>query len=189
MATTAAAATIAVENPATRETIRELPLVAPDEVAAFVERARAAQPAWEALGYEGRGRILKRAQKWLIEDADQAADTIGAETGKAREDALLVEVAYGANALGFWPKKAPKWLSDEKGRTLNPLLLGRRVGVPSPPPGVVGVIGPWNYPLVNSVGDAIPALAAGNAVVVKPSEVTPLTALLFGRGLAESGGA
>ena len=53
--------------------------------------------------------------------------------------------------------------------------------------GVVGVIGPWNYPLVNSVGDAIPALAAGNAVVVKPSEVTPLTSLLFERGLHESG--
>ncbi len=74
-------------------------------MAAVVERARAAQPAWEALGYEGRGRILKRAQKWLVEHADEIADTIVAETGKAREDAMLVEVAYGASALGSWPRK------------------------------------------------------------------------------------
>ena len=80
-------ATIPVENPATGETIREVPVTAPEDVAAVVERARAAQPAWEALGYEGRGRILKRAQQWLIEHAEEVADTIVAETGKAREDA------------------------------------------------------------------------------------------------------
>src|SRR3954470_16076887 len=180
-------ATISVENPATGETIRDVPLTPPDAVAAVVARARSAQPAWEALGYEGRGRILRRARKWLIEHADEVADTIVAETGKAREDALLVEVAYGANALGFWPRTAPKWLADERVRTGNPFVLGRRMVVRYRPLGVVGVIGPWNYPLVNSVGDAIPALAAGNAVVVKPSEVTPLTALLFERGLHECG--
>ena len=178
-------ATISVENPATGEKIRDVAVT--EDVAAVVARAREAQPAWEALGYEGRGRILKRAQKWLVEHADEVADTIVAETGKAREDALLVEVAYGANALGFWPRKAPKWLADERVRTGNPFVLGRRMVVRYRPVGVVGVIGPWNYPLVNSVGDAIPALAAGNAVVVKPSEVTPLTSLLFERGLHESG--
>src|ERR1700752_4545654 len=118
-------ATISVENPATGEAIREVPLTAPEEVAAVVARAREAQPGWEALGYEGRGRILKRAKKWLVEHADEVADTIVAETGKTREDALLVEVAYGANALGFWPKKAPKWLADEKIHTTNPFVLGR----------------------------------------------------------------
>src|ERR1700754_1151514 len=187
MATAEAAGTIAVENPATGETIREVPLAVPEEMAAYVARAREAQGAWEALGYEGRGRILKRAQKWLIEHADEVADTIVAETGKAREDALLVEVAYGANALGFWAEKAPKWLADEKVHTTNPLVLLRSMVVRYRPVGVVGVIGPWNYPLVNSVGDAIPALAAGNAVIVKPSEVTPLTSLLFAEGLKAAG--
>src|SRR4051795_4181969 len=180
-------ATIPVENPATGATIRDVEVTAPEAVAELVARARSAQPGWEALGYEGRGRILKRAQKWLIEHADEVADTIVAETGKTREDAMLVEVAYGANALGFWAKKAPRWLADEKVRTFNPFVLGRRMVVRYRPIGVVGVIGPWNYPLVNSVGDAIPALAAGNAVVVKPSEVTPLTSLLFERGLHECG--
>src|SRR3954471_4355157 len=118
-------ATIAVENPATGATIREVALTPPEDVQALVERARAAQPAWQALGYEGRGRILKRTQKWLLDHADEVADTIVAETGKAREDALLVEVAYGANALGFWPRKAPKWLADEGGRTGHPLRLRR----------------------------------------------------------------
>ena len=179
------AATIAVENPATGETVSEVPVTA--DVAAMVARAREAQRGWEALGYEGRGRILKRAQKWVLEHADEIADTIVAETGKAREDALLVEIAYGANALGFWPRKAPKWLADEKVRSANPIVLGRKLVVRYRPVGVVGVIGPWNYPLVNSVGDAIPALAAGNAVIVKPSEVTPLTSLLFARALRESG--
>ncbi|HEX6021901.1 MAG TPA: aldehyde dehydrogenase family protein [Solirubrobacter sp.] len=178
-------ATIAVENPATGETIREVPVTT--DVDAVVARSREVQPAWEALGFKGRERVLKRAQRWVLDHADEIADTIVSETGKAREDALLVEVAYGANALGFWAKKAPKWLADERVRSTNPIVLGRRMVVRYRPVGVVGVIGPWNYPLVNSVGDAIPALAAGNAVVVKPSEVTPLTSLLFERGLHESG--
>src|SRR6201991_2983428 len=180
-------ATISVENPATGATIRDVEVTTPEAVAQMVGRARSAQPGWEALGYEGRGRILKRAQKWLIEHAEEVADTISRETGKTREDAMLVEVAYGANALGFWPKKAPKWLAGERVDPFNPLVLGRKMVVRYRALGVVGVIGPWNYPLVNSVGDAIPALAAGNAVVVKPSEVTPLTSLLFAQCLVESG--
>src|SRR3954462_11854338 len=180
-------ATIPVENPATGATIRDVEVTAPEAVAELVARARSAQPGWEALGYEGRGRILKRAQKWLIEHADEVADTIVAETGKTREDAMLVEVAYGANALGFWAKKAPTWLADERVHSSNPIVLGRKLVVRYRPVGVVGVIGPWNYPLVNSVGDAIPALAAGNAVVLKPSHVTPLTSLLFERIFREAG--
>jgi acyl-CoA reductase-like NAD-dependent aldehyde dehydrogenase len=184
---TVTAREIPVENPATGEVIRTVPVTTPDEVALLVHRARAAQPEWEALGYEGRRKRLADAKRWLVAHADQVADTIVAETGKAREDALLVEVAYGANALGFWGKRAAKYLADEKVHTGNPLVLGRKMVVRYRPVGVVGVIGPWNYPLVNSVGDAIPALAAGNAVVVKPSEVTPLTSLLFAQCLIESG--
>jgi acyl-CoA reductase-like NAD-dependent aldehyde dehydrogenase len=184
---TVTAAEIPVENPATGEVVRTVPVTPPDEVPGLVARARAAQPEWQALGYAGRGEILRRAGKWLLDHADEVARTIVAETGKTHEDALLVEVAYGAYALRFWPKKAAKYLADEKIRTGNPLVLGRRLRVRYEPVGVVGVIGPWNYPLVNSVGDAIPALAAGNAVVIKPSHVTPLTSLLFARGLAEAG--
>ncbi len=180
-------ATVEVENPATGQIIRSLPVTSPDEVAAMVERARAAQPAWEALGYEGRGRVLKRMRKWLVDNAERVIRTIMDESGKTYEDAMVAEIAYGAGALGFWAKKAPKYLADEKVRPSNKFIPGRRAVVRYAPVGVVGVIGPWNYPLNNTFGDAIPALAAGNAVVLKPSEVTPLTSLLLAEGMRESG--
>jgi acyl-CoA reductase-like NAD-dependent aldehyde dehydrogenase len=178
---------IAVENPATGEVIRSVPVTSADEVAAMVARGRAAQPAWEALGYDGRARILRRAQKWAIDNSDRIAQTIVSETGKAYEDAQFAEVAYAANAFGFWAKQAPEYLADEKIRTSNPMVAGRKLVVRYRPLGVVGVIGPWNYPLTNSIGDCIPAMAAGNAVVLKPSEITPLTSLLLAEGLRESG--
>jgi acyl-CoA reductase-like NAD-dependent aldehyde dehydrogenase len=179
--------TIEVENPATGQVIRTLPVTTPDEVQAMAGRARAAQPAWEALGFEGRGRVLRRMQKWLMDSDQRVVQSIIDETGKTYEDAAVVELTYGAGALGFWAKHAPKYLADEKVRTSNPFVLGRKLVVRYRPVGVVGVIGPWNYPLTNSFGDAVPALAAGNSVILKPSEVTPLTSLLLAEGLRECG--
>ena len=125
-------------------------------------------------------------QRWVVDNADRIARTIVGETGKAYEDAMLAEVMYGAAAFGFWAKRAPRWLADRRVRSTAPAVLGKRLLVRYEPLGVVGVIGPWNYPLTNSFGDAIPALAAGNAVVLKPSEHTPLTSLLLAEGLAAS---
>jgi acyl-CoA reductase-like NAD-dependent aldehyde dehydrogenase len=177
--------TIEVENPATGQVIRRLPVTTPDDVQAMAERARAAQPAWEALGFEGRGRVLRRMQKWVMDNDQRVIQSIVDETGKTYEDAAVAELVYGAGALGFWAKHAPEYLADEKIRTSNPFVLGRKLVVRYRPVGVAGVIGPWNYPLTNSFGDAVPALAAGNAVILKPSEVTPLTSLLLAEGLRE----
>jgi acyl-CoA reductase-like NAD-dependent aldehyde dehydrogenase len=182
-----ATAGIPVENPATGETIRTVPVVDPAGVQALVDRARAVQPAWEALGFEERGRILRRAQKWVVDHAEEIVATIVAETGKTYEDAAIVEIGYAANAFGFWAKQAPRWLADERVRSHNPFVVGRKLVVRYRPVGVVGVIGPWNYPLVNSFGDCIPAMAAGNAVVLKPSEITPLTSLLMLDAMRECG--
>jgi acyl-CoA reductase-like NAD-dependent aldehyde dehydrogenase len=187
MATIQASNTIEVENPATGQVIRTLPVTPPAEVEAMVVRARAAQPAWESLGYDGRARVLRRMQKWTVDNADRVIRTIVDESGKSYEDASVAELAYGAGALGFWAKRAPRYLADEKVRTLNPNVLGRKLVTRYRPVGVVGVIGPWNYPLINNFGDAVPALAAGNAVVLKPSQVTPLTSLLLADGLRECG--
>jgi acyl-CoA reductase-like NAD-dependent aldehyde dehydrogenase len=178
---------IAVENPATGAVIRTVPVMSAAQVAALVDRARAAQPAWEALGYEERGRILRRAQKWVVDNTERLVETIVAETGKTYEDAQLAEVAYAANAFGFWAKRAPEYLADEKVHSSNPFVLGRKLAVRYRPIGVVGVIGPWNYPLVNSFGDCIPAMAAGNAVLLKPSEITPLTSLLMAECMRDCG--
>jgi len=178
---------IVVENPATGEVIKTLPATTPEQLEEMAAKARRAQPEWLALGFSGRAKVLRRMQKWVLDNADQFLDTLVAETGKTREDAVLAELGYAANALGFWAKHAAKYLADEKVKTANPLLFGRKVIVRYEPVGLVGVIGPWNYPFTNTIGDAIPALAAGNSVIVKPSSVTPLTSLLVEEGLRACG--
>jgi acyl-CoA reductase-like NAD-dependent aldehyde dehydrogenase len=178
---------IAVENPATGEVIAHVPDLRAEQVAELARAGRSVQPAWEALGFEGRGRVLRRAQKWVVDNVDRVIETIVSETGKTYEDALIAEVMYGANALGFWAKKAPSYLADERVHSGSPLLKGKKLLLRYRPIGLVGVIGPWNYPLTNSFGDCVPALAAGNAVILKPSEITPLTSLLLADALRECG--
>ena len=178
---------ITVENPATGAVIATVPTLSTDEVRALVARARAAQPAWEALGFEERGKVLRRAQKWVVDNSDRIVDTIVSETGKTHDDAVLNEILYASTAFGFWAKHAAGYLADEKVRSSSPFVAGRKLVTRYRPLGVIGVIGPWNYPLTNSFGDCIPALAAGNAVVLKPSEVTPLTSQLMAEALRECG--
>lgn len=180
-------AELEVRNPATGEVIARVPQVDSQRLHEMVERARAAQPAWEALGFEGRGRLLRALQQWILRNDTRIADTIVAENGKAFEDALLAEVGYAAQALAFWAKRAPKYLADEKVRSNSPFVFGRKMLVRYAPVGLVGVIGPWNYPLTNNFGDCIPALAAGNAVILKPASLTPLTSLLLAEGAREVG--
>ncbi len=182
-----AAAGIPVENPATGAVIATVPDLGADAVAEMAARGREAQPQWEGIGFQARGRVLLRAQKWLMDNTERVIETIVSETGKTYEDAEFAEVAYAANAFGFWARNAPKYLADEHVKSSQLLVKGKKLILRRRPLGLVGVIGPWNYPLTNSFGDCIPALAAGNSVILKPSEVTPLTSLLMAQGLAECG--
>ena len=179
--------TVEVHNPATGALIGSVPAMTPDEVTEAVARARAAQPAWEAMGFAERGRILRRMQKWTLDNSERIISTIVAENGKTYEDAQLAEVSYAASAFGFWAKNAPDFLADEKVKSASPFVMGRKLVVRYAPVGVVGVIGPWNYPLTNSFGDCIPALAAGNSVVLKPATLTPMTSMVMAEGLRECG--
>jgi acyl-CoA reductase-like NAD-dependent aldehyde dehydrogenase len=183
----AASGRIAVENPATGEVIGHVDDMGPDQVREMVERGRRAQPGWEALGFDGRADVMLELRRWFVQNRERVIDLLVKENGKTREDALLAELFYVCDALGFWAKKAPKYLADERIRTHSPLLLGKKVVVRYRPHGVVGVIGPWNYPLTNSFGDCIPALMAGNSVVLKPSEITPLTNLMLADAVLECG--
>src|SRR3954462_1083746 len=178
---------IEVENPATGKVIASVPDMTGEQVKEIVVRARAAQPGWEALGFAGRGRIMRRAQKWLLDNADRVMETIVSETGKTYEDAQLAEISYGANAFGFWAKNAERYLADERVKSSSLFVKGKALKLRYAPLGLIGVIGPWNYPLTNSFGDCIPALMAGNAVILKPSEITPLTSLLMAEALRECG--
>ncbi|CAN5511085.1 aldehyde dehydrogenase family protein [soil metagenome] len=145
----------------------------PDQVAEAVARVRANQPAWEAFGNRGRSKWLFRLRDWLIDNQDRIADTMQAETGKVRAEAGA-EVAYLADLVNFYAKKAPKLIGDETVPAHSALLKAKKLKVTYRPYPVVGVISPWNFPLILSLGDALPALQAGASVVIKPSEVTPL---------------
>jgi acyl-CoA reductase-like NAD-dependent aldehyde dehydrogenase len=178
---------IAVENPATGEIVATVADLGGEAIAEMAARGRAAQPAWEAFGFEGRARVLLRAQKWLMDNAEQVVSTIVSETGKTYEDATFAEISYGGGAFGFWAKQAPNYLADERVKSSQVLVKGKKLILRFRPLGLIGVIGPWNYPLTNSFGDCIPALAAGNSVILKPSEITPLTSLLLSEALLECG--
>jgi acyl-CoA reductase-like NAD-dependent aldehyde dehydrogenase len=180
--------TIQVDNPATGAIVGSVPVLGPQELSAMAARARAAQPAWLELGYEGRGAIFLRAQKWMLDNAERVITTVISETGKTYEDAQLTDLGYAVAALGFWAKEAQKYLADERVPSWNnPAVVGRRLVVRYAPHGLVAVIGPWNFPIVNGFGDCIPAMMAGNVVILKPSEVTPLSSLLMLEMLTECG--
>ena len=184
----AAAHTIAVENPATGQLITTVPVLGAEELEAMARRARQAQPQWEAIGFDGRARIMRRAQKWMLDNADRVLDSVVRESGKTYEDAQLADLGYTVTALGFWAKEAAKYLADERVKSWNnPVAAGKKLVIRYVPVGVVGVIGPWNYPIANSFGDCIPALMAGNAVILKPSEVTPLSSMLMADMMRECG--
>jgi acyl-CoA reductase-like NAD-dependent aldehyde dehydrogenase len=177
---------IVVENPATGQVVATLEAATPEQVAEMAERARRAQPAWQADGFAARAKVLSRFQKWMCDHAERILDTEMSESGKTRED-VTIELNLVVASAGFWAKHGPKYLKDEKVKTSSPFLLGRKTLVRYEPVGVAGIIGPWNYPLANNIGDAFPALIAGNTVILKPSSVTPLTSVLMAEGLTACG--
>ena len=180
-------ADIPVENPATGEVIAYVADLDADAVADLARRGRAAQPAWQALGYDARARVLLRMRRWLMDNADRVVATIVSETGKTYEDGYVVELLYTGGAIGYWAKHGKRFLADERVAVATLAVAGKKLLTRYEPLGLVGVIGPWNYPMVNTFGDAIPALLAGNSVILKPSEITPLTSLLLAEGLEASG--
>jgi acyl-CoA reductase-like NAD-dependent aldehyde dehydrogenase len=146
-----AATTISVDNPATGKVIGTIPLMGAEELDALARQGRAAQPAWAAAGFEERGRVLRRAQKWMLDNADRIIEVVVSESGKTHEDAQLADLGYTVGALGFWAKEAPKYLADERVPSWNnPIAVGKKLLITYAPVGLVGVIGPWNYPIATS---------------------------------------
>ncbi len=166
-------AQIEVRNPATGAVIASVPVASPAEVAATVARVRAAQADWEAMGIAGRRHWLGKLRDWVLDNQDRILDTMQAETGKVRADASN-EPVYLADIINFYGKHAPEFIGEESVRPHSPLLAAKKLRIQYRPHPVVGIIAPWNFPLILSIGDAIPALQAGCAVVLKPSEFTPL---------------
>jgi acyl-CoA reductase-like NAD-dependent aldehyde dehydrogenase len=169
--------TIQVRNPATLETIAELPTASTAHVAEAVGRARKAQALWRTRSFAQRAQLLYRFRDLLIDEQERLADILTSESGKPAAEVYGNELFYLCDVIGFWAKNAAKFLEPEKIRPHLLMFKTKKVISEHHPMGVIGIISPWNFPLVLTAGDAIPALMAGNAVVIKPSELTPLTAL------------
>ena len=179
--------TLTVTNPVTGDVVGRISEHSADEVAEMVQRARYAQPEWNALGFHARGRLLKELNRWLIANKRRVVDALSSETGKSYDDALRTDIFLAAQSIAYWAKHAEGHLKETK-VPAGVLLAGKSVRVRYEALGVVGIIAPWNYPILVAVADAMPALMAGNAVIIKPSEFSPLASqLLFEQGMREVG--
>ncbi|KGM09114.1 succinic semialdehyde dehydrogenase [Cellulomonas carbonis] len=179
-----AARSVTVRSPLTGAPLAELPLSTPADVAAAVERARAAQRAWEQVPVRDRARVLARVHDLVLARRSEVIDLVQLENGKARVGAYE-EVADVALVASHYARRAGRHLAPRRVPGLLPGLT--RTVVHHRPVGVVGVVAPWNYPLTLVLGDALPALVAGNAVVVKPDPQTSLTALWAAALLTDAG--
>ena len=176
--------TLTTRAPYTGAELATLPQCSVTDVEAAFVRARAAQRAWAARPVRERARVFLKLHDLLLARQDEIMDLVQAENGKSRRDAFL-EVADIANTARYYARTARGLLRARRRTGLLPGLTAAREL--HHPKGVVTVISPWNYPLALSVGDTIPALIAGNAVVQKPDNQTALTAL-WGLALAREAG-
>ncbi len=164
-----------IRNPATGQVLAEVPCGDLPQVEAAVARARAAQPAWAALPFRERGAALRRLARGLRDDP-RLLDTLVSESGKTAFEAEGMEVFYTLELTRYFTGRAGRRALRDDLR--HPMVFSnKRARVIHHARGVVGVIGPWNWPLLNNYADCVAALTCGNAVILKPSEHTPLTSL------------
>lgn len=170
--------------PLTGEKLADLPESTPEDVALAFERARAAQGAWAAVPVRQRAAVLLRFHDLVLQRQAEILDLVQLETGKARLHAHE-EIQAVAMAARHYGRQAPAYLKAKRHTGAVPTLT--KVTEQRQPRGVVGQISPWNYPFELSVGDCLPALVAGNALVMKPDTETALSAL-WGRDLLVEAG-
>jgi len=168
---------IIICNPATGAEVGRVPNMTAEEVGAVVQKAREAQTAWSKLSFDERGRYVMRAREEILKQLDEIARVICDEMGKPVAEALSMEIAPSLDLMQFYARKTKKLLKPEKVSIGLFDFMGRSSRIIYKPLGVVGIISPWNYPWSIPMGEVIMALMSGNTVVLKPSELTPLTAL------------
>jgi len=186
MATTAAPELVSV-NPATLEPVGAVRRTDPGTLPQVVAAARAAQEQWRAAGSTARAAVLRAAARGVRSHADEIADSIVAETAKPRTEAIAGELYTAVDHALWLAKHAPRALADERVRFNQLHLKTKKAWLVYEPLGVVAAITPWNIPFGIPFSVVANAVAAGNAVVLKPSELTPLTAEWVPRLLEEAG--
>jgi acyl-CoA reductase-like NAD-dependent aldehyde dehydrogenase len=178
---------ITSKNPATGEVLSELQCASQAEVEMAMARAKSAQEAWAQLGLRRRIAIIREFQGRLHAKKSEIAVAITREAGKPVVEALVTEVLVVLDAARFLIDNAWNLLRDEPVPHGNVATKLKRGCLVREPHGVIGIISPWNYPFSIPATEALAALVAGNAVVLKPSEVTPLVALELAALLHEAG--
>ncbi|MDN5747408.1 MAG: aldehyde dehydrogenase family protein [Pseudonocardia sp.] len=170
-------------DPRTGEVVGTHPVHDEATVHAAVARASDAAQWWADLGFEGRRGVLGEWRRALVRRLDDLARVVAAETGKPFDDARL-ELVLTIDHLDWAAKHAGRVLGTRKVSS-GLLMANQAASLHYAPLGVVGVIGPWNYPVFTPMGSIAYALAAGNAVVFKPSELTPGVGVALADSLAE----
>jgi acyl-CoA reductase-like NAD-dependent aldehyde dehydrogenase len=158
-----------------------------EDVTAAIARARDAQKEWARLSVAERARIVRGAIDLLVERREEVTKTIIGETGKTRVESLIMEVLPGCDYINFWCGRAVKELSDERRKLHGYLRPYKKLVMHYRPLGVVGIITPWNGPFALAINPTVQAILAGNAVILKPSEVAPYSGDWAIRLLREAG--
>src|ERR1043165_2088955 len=164
-------------DPATGEEIGRAPLSMPEEVARAVGRAREAAAAWAAKSYRERGRVIMAAREVILKQMEEIAFLISIETGKVVAEAISLEIAPALDLMQYFARQTAHLLAPRRIGIGQYWFMGRTSHEIYKPLGVIGIISPWNFPWAIPLGEVVMALMAGNAVVLKPSELTPLTGL------------
>ncbi|NKQ58747.1 aldehyde dehydrogenase family protein [Amycolatopsis sp. K13G38] len=162
-----------VRNPADNYLLATLDVDGEVAVADAAADLRRAQAAWAESGPQARAQWLRRWRSWILDHTDELTALLQAETGKVRPDAL-VETTASCEFISHYADNAARYLADESVKPAGPLSLPKRLYTRYSPYPLVGIITPWNFPITLFLMDAAPALAAGCAVLAKPSEETPL---------------
>ena len=174
-------------DPSTGEELGRFPIKTAEEVARSVDRARAAQAAWAKLSFHERGRVVMRARQIVLDEMEEIARLISREMGKPIAEAIAMEVVPTLDLMQYFARKTGRLLRAEKIDIGQYGLVGRSSRIVYRPLGVVGIISPWNFPWAIPLGEVVMALMAGNAVVLKPSELTSLTGLKIGNVFERAG--
>ena len=174
-------------DPATGQEIGRAALSSADEVKQAVARARVAQPAWAKLPFRERGRVVLKARELLLEAREEMALLVSRETGKPVAEATSMEIVPTLDTMHYFAHASEDLLRPQKIDIGQYGLMGRSSRLVFKPLGVIGIISPWNFPLATPADEIVMALMAGNAVVLKPSELTPLIALKIGEVFKRAG--
>ncbi|MCL4557260.1 MAG: aldehyde dehydrogenase family protein [Deltaproteobacteria bacterium] len=162
-------------NPGNLSKVGEVDITTKEELAEIVRRAKQAQLGWEALGFHGRRPFFNSLAAYLLDNWQEIAKSISLENGKPYLEATLAEVYPVIDDIKYFAKRAQRLLSDAKIPIRLFKFIGKKSYMTYRPVGVVGIISPWNYPYLIPFSEVIMAMVAGNAVILKPSELTPLT--------------